>query len=167
MVIKATPSVHTSIVTVTSPMIIITSWDVCRISGNSLSGKIPEFIGKWNNLDSLRIQASGLEGPIPSSITLLPTLTDLRISDLNGPDTLCPPFINTTSFKNLILRSCNLIGNLPESLSASKVLLVVSLIEEAVQSKSAFVQFPALALLQQDSLQRVIIFGDMGKELGA
>ncbi|GJX23255.1 probable leucine-rich repeat receptor-like serine/threonine-protein kinase [Tanacetum coccineum] len=140
---------------------------MCRISGNSLSGKILEFIGKWNNLDSLRIQASGLEGPIPSSITLLPTLTDLRISDLNGPDTLCPPFINTTSFKNLILRSCNLIGNLPESLSASKVLLVVSLIEEAVQSKSSFVQFPALALLQQDLLQRVIIFGDMGKELGA
>nr|GEZ40129.1 probable leucine-rich repeat receptor-like serine/threonine-protein kinase At3g14840 [Tanacetum cinerariifolium] len=93
-----------------------------RISGNSISGKIPEFIGKWNNLDSLRIQASGLEGPIPSNITLLPTLTDLRISDLNGPDTLCPPFINTTSFKHLILRSCNLIGNLPESLSASKVL---------------------------------------------
>ncbi|GJW87000.1 probable leucine-rich repeat receptor-like serine/threonine-protein kinase [Tanacetum coccineum] len=88
-----------------------------RIGGNSLSGKIPEFIGKWNNLNSLRIQASGLEGPIPSNITLLPTLTDLRISDLNGPDTLCPPFINTTPFKNLILRSCNLIGNLPKSLS--------------------------------------------------
>ncbi|PWA39321.1 leucine-rich repeat transmembrane protein kinase [Artemisia annua] len=88
-----------------------------RIGGNSLSGKIPEFIGKWNNLNSLRIQASGLEGPIPSNITLLPTLTDLRISDLNGPDTPCPPFINTTPFENLILRSCNLIGNLPESLS--------------------------------------------------
>ncbi|PWA64195.1 serine/threonine/dual specificity protein kinase, catalytic domain-containing protein [Artemisia annua] len=88
-----------------------------RIGGNSLSGKIPEYIGKWNNLKSLRIQASGLEGPIPSNITLLPTLTDLRISDLNGPDTLCPQFINTTTFKNLILRSCNLIGSLPESLS--------------------------------------------------
>ncbi|GJX80929.1 probable leucine-rich repeat receptor-like serine/threonine-protein kinase [Tanacetum coccineum] len=57
---------------------------MCRISGNSLSGKIPEFIGKWNNLDSLRIQASGLEGPIPSSITLLRTLTDLRISERNA-----------------------------------------------------------------------------------
>nr|GEZ28771.1 probable leucine-rich repeat receptor-like serine/threonine-protein kinase At3g14840 [Tanacetum cinerariifolium] len=70
------------------------------ISSNSLFGKIPEFIRKWNNLDSLRIQASGLEGPIPSSITLLRTLTHLRISDLNGPDTIRPPFINT-SFKNL------------------------------------------------------------------
>nr|GEX00165.1 probable leucine-rich repeat receptor-like serine/threonine-protein kinase At3g14840 [Tanacetum cinerariifolium] len=48
---------------------------MCWISSNSLFGKIPEFIRKWNNLDSLRIQASGLEGPIPSSITLLRTLT--------------------------------------------------------------------------------------------
>ncbi|GJX62700.1 kinesin-like protein KIN-5B [Tanacetum coccineum] len=31
-----------------------------------------------------RIQASGLEGPIPSSITLLRTLTDLRISERNA-----------------------------------------------------------------------------------
>ncbi|GKE45327.1 probable leucine-rich repeat receptor-like serine/threonine-protein kinase, partial [Tanacetum coccineum] len=96
-----------------------------RIGSNRLSGKIPEFIGKWNNLNSLRIQASGLEGPIPSNITLLPTLTDLRISDLYGPDTLCPPFINT-SFKNLILRSCKLIGNLPESLSSSLKVLDLS-----------------------------------------
>ncbi|GJX31832.1 probable leucine-rich repeat receptor-like serine/threonine-protein kinase [Tanacetum coccineum] len=92
-----------------------------RIGDCSLSGKIPEFIGNWNNLSTLRIQASGLEGPIPSNIILLRTLTDLRISDLNGPDTLCPPFINT-SFKNLILRSCNLIGNLPElSLNSSSL----------------------------------------------
>ncbi|PWA50603.1 serine/threonine/dual specificity protein kinase, catalytic domain-containing protein [Artemisia annua] len=83
------------------------------------SGKIPEFIGSWNNLRKLWIQGSGLEGPIPSNITLLPNLTDLRISDLNGPNTLCPTFINTTSFDTLILRSCNLIGNLPESLSST------------------------------------------------
>ncbi|GJR25438.1 probable leucine-rich repeat receptor-like serine/threonine-protein kinase [Tanacetum coccineum] len=96
-----------------------------RIGSNRLSGKIPEFIGKWNNLNSLRIQASGLEGPIPSNIILLPTLTDLRISDLNGRDTPCPPFINT-SFRNLILRSCNLVGNLPESLASSLKVLDLS-----------------------------------------
>ncbi|XP_076891893.1 uncharacterized protein LOC143543462 isoform X2 [Bidens hawaiensis] len=95
-----------------------------RISSNSFSGKIPGFIGNWTSLVSLRIQASGLEGPIPSSITLLPTLKDLRISDLKGPDTPCPPFSNTTRFRNLILRSCNLIGHLPEYLAPQDLILL-------------------------------------------
>ncbi|XP_071698935.1 probable leucine-rich repeat receptor-like serine/threonine-protein kinase At3g14840 [Rutidosis leptorrhynchoides] len=90
-----------------------------RIGANNFSGKIPDFIGKWTNLKNLRIQASGMEGPIPSSITLLSHLSDLRISDLGGPDALCPPFSNATTFKNLILRSCNLIGPLPNSLASS------------------------------------------------
>ncbi|KAJ0500500.1 putative protein kinase RLK-Pelle-DLSV family [Helianthus annuus] len=69
-----------------------------RIGGNNFSGKIPDFIGQWEKsrillLNNRRIQASGLEGPIPSNITLLESLTDL------------------------ILRSCNLIGQLPESLA--------------------------------------------------
>ncbi|KAI7744313.1 hypothetical protein M8C21_032729 [Ambrosia artemisiifolia] len=62
-----------------------------------------------------------MEGPIPSSITLLESLTDLsrcrRISDLGGPDTLCPPFSNATRFTHLFLRNCNLIGKLPEYLA--------------------------------------------------
>nr|XP_043618687.1 probable leucine-rich repeat receptor-like serine/threonine-protein kinase At3g14840 [Erigeron canadensis] len=88
-----------------------------RISANRLSGKIPDFIGNWPSLQTLRIQASGLEGPIPSTITLSESLSDLRISDLRGPDTLCPPISSTTRFKNLILRSCNLFGELPKSLA--------------------------------------------------
>ncbi|KAI7744318.1 hypothetical protein M8C21_032734, partial [Ambrosia artemisiifolia] len=94
-----------------------------RIGGNNFSGKIPDYIEQWKSLESLRIQASGLDGPIPSSITLLESLTDLRISDLGGPAALCPPFGNA-SFKNLILRNCNLFGNLPDSLpsGALKVL---------------------------------------------
>nr|XP_043618688.1 probable leucine-rich repeat receptor-like serine/threonine-protein kinase At3g14840 [Erigeron canadensis] len=88
-----------------------------QISANRLSGKIPAFIGDWPSLQSLRIQASGLEGPIPSSITLSESLTKLRISDLRGPDTLCPPIRNATPFEDLILRSCNLIGTLPKSLA--------------------------------------------------
>ncbi|XP_076958585.1 putative LRR receptor-like serine/threonine-protein kinase At1g53420 [Bidens hawaiensis] len=92
-----------------------------RIGSNNFSGKIPDFIGNWTSLTSLRILASGLEGPIPPSITLLTTLTDLRISDLRGPDALCPPF-KTTPFKDLIMRNCNLIGELPKSVAASKLL---------------------------------------------
>ncbi|XP_071696558.1 probable LRR receptor-like serine/threonine-protein kinase At1g29720 isoform X2 [Rutidosis leptorrhynchoides] len=84
------------------------------LGGNNFSGKIPDFIGNWTNLTSLRMYGSGLEGPIPPSITLLSNLSDLRISDLRGPDTVCPPFSNITPFITLILRSCNLIGSLPE-----------------------------------------------------
>ncbi|KAJ0688319.1 putative non-specific serine/threonine protein kinase [Helianthus annuus] len=89
-----------------------------RIGGNNFSGKIPDYIGRWQSLKSL-MQASGLEGPIPWRITLLANLSDLRISDLGGTAALCPPFVNTTSFKTLILRNCNLFGNLPESLPSS------------------------------------------------
>ncbi|KAJ9560802.1 hypothetical protein OSB04_005962 [Centaurea solstitialis] len=88
-----------------------------RIGGNNLSGRIPNFIGEWTHLKTLRIQASGLEGPIPRAFAFLANLSDLRISDLGGPDTLFPPFANQ-SFKNLILRSCNLIGELPNSLGS-------------------------------------------------
>ncbi|KAI3769370.1 hypothetical protein L6452_00471 [Arctium lappa] len=88
-----------------------------RIGDNNFSGKIPNFIGGWTRLQKLRIQASGLEGPIPPSITRLATLSDLRISDLRGPDALFPPFTNQ-SFDNLILRSCNLIGQIPNSLGS-------------------------------------------------
>ncbi|KAF5780753.1 putative protein kinase RLK-Pelle-DLSV family [Helianthus annuus] len=93
-----------------------------HISGNNFSGKIPDFIGEWPSLMSLRIVANGFEGPIPPSITLLENLIDLRISDLKGPDNPFPPFSNTTHLKNLILRSCNLIGQLPvlpQSLASS------------------------------------------------
>ncbi|KAK9056896.1 hypothetical protein SSX86_024260 [Deinandra increscens subsp. villosa] len=92
-----------------------------RIGSNNFSGKIPDFIGKWTSLQKLFIQASGLEGPIPPSITLLTNLTDLRISNLRGPDTPCPP-LKTTPFNTLILRSCNLIGELPNSTVATAIL---------------------------------------------
>nr|XP_043618689.1 probable leucine-rich repeat receptor-like serine/threonine-protein kinase At3g14840 [Erigeron canadensis] len=94
----------------------LTNMTDLRLSSNNLSGKIPDFIGTWTNLVRFFIQGSGLEGPIPRSITLLKNLLDLRITDLRGPDSFCPPFSNTTSLNYLILRSSNLIGKLPESL---------------------------------------------------
>ncbi|XP_024964189.1 probable leucine-rich repeat receptor-like serine/threonine-protein kinase At3g14840 [Cynara cardunculus var. scolymus] len=95
-----------------------------RISSNNFSGKIPDFIGGWPRLETLSMQASGLEGPIPVNFTRLANLSDLRISDLGGPETLFPSFTNT-SFKNLILRNCNLIGELPKSLASHRSTLKV------------------------------------------
>ncbi|RYR02775.1 hypothetical protein Ahy_B06g081596 isoform C [Arachis hypogaea] len=37
-----------------------------------------------------------------------------RISDLKGPDSYFPPLSNLTNLQTLVLRSCNLIGSIPE-----------------------------------------------------
>ncbi|KAG6755009.1 hypothetical protein POTOM_040822 [Populus tomentosa] len=65
-----------------------------RASDNNLSGRIPGFIGNWSNLVRLELYASGLQGPIPPAILSLEKLTDLRITDMSGPEfnlTKIPP----------------------------------------------------------------------------
>ncbi|GKV37075.1 hypothetical protein SLEP1_g45143 [Rubroshorea leprosula] len=96
----------------------LTSLQDFRIGDNQFTGRIPSFIQNWTNLTKLAIQASGLMGPIPS-ISALAKLTDLRISDLNGNDQeKFPPLnsINISKMKTLILRSCNIVGELPDYL---------------------------------------------------
>uniref|UniRef100_M4EEU0 non-specific serine/threonine protein kinase n=1 Tax=Brassica campestris TaxID=3711 RepID=M4EEU0_BRACM len=84
-----------------------------RISDNQFTGSIPDFIQNWTELEKLVIQASGLVGPIPKTISSLNKLTKLRISDLSGPESPFPPLQNMISMKTLILRNCNLTGELP------------------------------------------------------
>ncbi|KAA8524030.1 hypothetical protein F0562_010539 [Nyssa sinensis] len=96
-----------------------------RIVDNNFTGKIPNFIGNWINLEKLRIQGSGLDGP--PGIANLKNLTDLRISDLIGTEGTFPPLNNMTKLKNLILRSCNIIGPLPKYLSAMTKLKILDL----------------------------------------
>ncbi|KAG8386457.1 hypothetical protein BUALT_Bualt03G0150700 [Buddleja alternifolia] len=96
-----------------------------RISDNNFRGSIPSFIQNWTNIEKLMIQASGLTGPIPSSIASLTKLTDLRISDLNGNETTFPPL--STIGKTLILRSCNIVGELPSYIGEMTGLKVLDL----------------------------------------
>ncbi|XP_010246510.1 PREDICTED: probable leucine-rich repeat receptor-like serine/threonine-protein kinase At3g14840 [Nelumbo nucifera] len=98
-----------------------------RISDNQFSGKIPGIIQNWKNLSMLWIQASGFEGPIPTEISLLQKLTDLRISDTNGPEERFPQLSNMTSLMTLMLRSCNITGNLPEYLGQMTTLTTLDL----------------------------------------
>ncbi|KAJ6776185.1 CYSTEINE-RICH RLK (RECEPTOR-LIKE KINASE) PROTEIN [Salix koriyanagi] len=87
-----------------------------RIGDNQFTGEIPDLIQKWSNLQKLVIQGSGLSGPIPPGIAVLEKMTDLRISDLqgNGTGAPFPPLANMTKLKTLILRSCNIIGRIPD-----------------------------------------------------
>ncbi|XP_045801008.1 probable leucine-rich repeat receptor-like serine/threonine-protein kinase At3g14840 [Trifolium pratense] len=87
-----------------------------RLGDNQFSGTLPGFIQSWTGLERLVMQGSGLSGPVPSGISYLKNLTDLRISDLKGPDSPFPQLINLMVLETLVLRSCNLIGTVPEYL---------------------------------------------------
>ncbi|KAL2343249.1 hypothetical protein Fmac_004534 [Flemingia macrophylla] len=84
-----------------------------RLSDNSFNGKIPSFIQNWKLLQKLELHASGLEGPIPSSVSLLRNLSRLRISDINGPIQGFPNLSSMTAMTTVVLRNCNITGELP------------------------------------------------------
>ncbi|XP_068640963.1 probable leucine-rich repeat receptor-like serine/threonine-protein kinase At3g14840 [Aristolochia californica] len=85
-----------------------------RISDNQFTGTIPSFITSWTKLQKLQIEGSGLEGPIPSGISKLAELTEMKISDINGPATEIPLMSSASKMTTLIIRNCNLTGNIPE-----------------------------------------------------
>ncbi|XP_068499753.1 probable leucine-rich repeat receptor-like serine/threonine-protein kinase At3g14840 [Phaseolus vulgaris] len=94
----------------------LTTLKQIRLGDNQFSGTLPDFIQRWTSLERLVMQGSGFSGPIPYGISFLNNLTDLRISDLKGPDSQFPQLKNLTILQTLILRSCNLIGMVPEYL---------------------------------------------------
>nr|XP_043612269.1 probable LRR receptor-like serine/threonine-protein kinase RFK1 isoform X2 [Erigeron canadensis] len=83
------------------------------ISDNNFRGSIPTFIQNWRQLIKLEIIGAGLQGPIPSSISLLHNLTDLRICELSGPTQAFPPLNNANGLLTVVLRSCNISGEIP------------------------------------------------------
>ncbi|GLT52821.1 hypothetical protein SLA2020_261380 [Shorea laevis] len=85
-----------------------------RVNDNNLNGTIPDFIQSWKQLERLEMIASGLKGPIPSSISVLEKLTDLRISDINVTIQAFPELRNMTGLTRIILRNCNISGEIPD-----------------------------------------------------
>ncbi|KAH8511668.1 hypothetical protein H0E87_009005, partial [Populus deltoides] len=84
-----------------------------RINDNNFNGSIPDFVQNWKQLKRLEMVASGLEGPIPSSISALKTLTDLRITDINFTNQPFPDLSNIVGLSRLLLRNCNISGEIP------------------------------------------------------
>ncbi|XP_014523058.2 probable leucine-rich repeat receptor-like serine/threonine-protein kinase At3g14840 isoform X2 [Vigna radiata var. radiata] len=104
----------------------LTAMNECRISDNQFSGNIPDWLQNWTSLGQLHMLGSGLSGPIPPGISF-PHLTDLRISDLNGPDSTFPPLENMKSLRTLILRSCNINDTFPQYLADLPKLKILDL----------------------------------------
>ncbi|GLT52533.1 hypothetical protein SLA2020_258680 [Shorea laevis] len=85
-----------------------------RINDNNFNGSIPDFIQNWKQLTRLEMQASGLEGPIPLSISVLKNLVELKITDINGISQAFPDLRSMTGFLRIILKNCNIYGEIPE-----------------------------------------------------
>ncbi|XP_023525944.1 probable LRR receptor-like serine/threonine-protein kinase At1g53440 [Cucurbita pepo subsp. pepo] len=98
-----------------------------RMDGTNISGKIPDFIGNWTNLKILYLQGTSLENPIPAAISELKHLTDLIISDLQGPQISFPNLTQMTSLQTLILRNCLIEGRIPEYIGQFNVLRILDL----------------------------------------
>ncbi|XP_060970768.1 probable LRR receptor-like serine/threonine-protein kinase At1g53440 [Cannabis sativa] len=84
-----------------------------RIDGTRISGRIPELIGNWTKLDRLDMQGTSMKGPFPSSISNLKNLTELRISDLGGPNTTFPDLRQLKLLEALVLRNCLINDKIP------------------------------------------------------
>ncbi|TYH13681.1 hypothetical protein ES288_A06G158300v1 [Gossypium darwinii] len=97
------------------------------IGSNNFIGRIPNIYGNWTQLQKLQISASGFEGPIPPSISSLTNLTELRISDLNGGVSQFPFLRNMKDLERLMLRSCNIYGEVPAFLSDLPKLRIIDL----------------------------------------
>ncbi|CAH9076530.1 unnamed protein product [Cuscuta epithymum] len=98
-----------------------------RINDNSLSGPIPDYVQNWRQLAKLELHATGLEGPVPGNISVLNKLTDLRISDINGPSQGFPLLNDMGGLVILVLRNCNISGEVPAYIWNSRTLQTLDL----------------------------------------
>ncbi|KAJ6738340.1 PROMASTIGOTE SURFACE ANTIGEN PROTEIN PSA [Salix koriyanagi] len=99
---------------------------------NRLSGEIPKELGNITTLTTLSLEANQFSGTIPPDLGKLINLQELyisflplRISDLNGPTQGFPMLITMTGMIRLILRNCNISGELPAYLWTMKSLEVL------------------------------------------
>ncbi|XAR59282.1 Non-specific serine/threonine protein kinase [Bertholletia excelsa] len=104
----------------------LTNLKELRMSRNNFMGKLPDF-SSLKHVEKLELEATGFEGPIPASISLLTNLTELRISNLNGVEIGFPLLENMTAMQTLILRGCNMTGEIPNYLTNMPNLKIMDL----------------------------------------
>jgi len=83
-------------------------------SSNNFTGKIPDFIGNWSQLQDLKLEGTSFEGPIPSFISNLTKLTSLIICDIPQGGTSLSFLENLKNLTTLFLRNNMISGQIPE-----------------------------------------------------
>ncbi|WZZ72970.1 hypothetical protein YC2023_084340 [Brassica napus] len=82
-----------------------------------VTGRIPDFIGSWTKLLTMRIHGTGWSGPIPSSFSNLTSLKELRLGDISNGSSSSLDFIkDMKSLRILVLRNNNLTGTIPSDI---------------------------------------------------
>ncbi|XP_058111908.1 receptor-like protein kinase 5 [Magnolia sinica] len=95
-----------------------------HLSQNSLSSVVPNFIGNFSSLTSLRLRSCGLHGKFPESIFRLPNLQTLFVGYnplLTGE---IPP---NNTLRELSLSDTGFCSNLRDSFTNSKLLTMIEL----------------------------------------
>ncbi|GMI79502.1 LysM RLK1-interacting kinase 1 [Hibiscus trionum] len=127
----------------------LTSMQDFRISDNNFTGQIPEFVFRnWRNLSRIEMEGSGLSGPIPSINAPLQSLRYIIISNLNGADATFPQLnASLPRLNRVMFRSCNLIGQIPDSLGTFTTIRILDLSFNRLSG-----EIPDLSALDLDTL---------------
>ncbi|XP_031249225.1 probable LRR receptor-like serine/threonine-protein kinase At1g56140 [Pistacia vera] len=93
----------------------------------SLTGKIPDFIGNWTNLTTLKFGGNSFEGPIPASFSNLTSLTTLQITDINNVSSSLDFIKNMKNLIILSLRNSLIYGSIPSDIGEYQSLQTLDL----------------------------------------
>ena len=134
--------------------------------GNQLSGPIPAWLGNLTNLEGLRLASNQLSGPIPASLANLTNLTDLFLggNQLSGP--IPASLANLTNLEGLSLASNQLSGEIPASLGNLNNLKGLGLSHNQLSGEIPG-ELGALANLEGLNLSNNQLSGDIPFELEA
>ncbi|KAK3432911.1 hypothetical protein EUGRSUZ_D00418 [Eucalyptus grandis] len=97
------------------------------LSSNQLTGNLPTSFAGLINLTDLRINDNNFSGRIPEFIKNCLQLNRLKMSDIISPRQLFPNLSNMTGLVTLVLRSCNISGEIPSYIWNLEELEVVDL----------------------------------------
>ncbi|KAL6888957.1 hypothetical protein ACP4OV_009983 [Aristida adscensionis] len=131
-----------------------------RIDGTGISGKIPSFIKNWQRVNRIDMQGTLMSGPIPPEISLLNNLTELRVTDLNGPSMKFPPLQNAHHLTEVVLRNCSIYGEIPSYLGLMQYLKVLDLSFNKLRGQIP-VNFGGMMALQYLYLTDNMLTGDL------